>query len=317
MNMYLLLLLGFAVLIFGGELLVRGAAGLALKARISPLVVGLTVVSIGTSAPELFASLQAVWQGSSDIAVGNVIGSNIANLGLVLAVTALIFPIVVDRQVLRQDWPMMIIATLAFFFFSLDGHLSFLDGLIFFLTLSFFTVYLIVRSRMQASEREHMEDTEEFVKVAKQPYTKLLVLIVLGCVGLYFGSSWFLDGAIQLASTFGVSDHVIGVTVVAFGTSVPELAASGIAAFRKQSDISIGNLIGSNIFNILGVLGITSMVSPLSISEEILGWDFYWMLGIGLILFPMIFLKKKIGRIDGIILLACYTAYIAFLVIGQ
>ncbi|MFT5185180.1 MAG: cation:H+ antiporter, partial [Flavobacteriales bacterium] len=142
MNMYLLLVSGFAVLIFGGELLVRGAAGLALKSRISPLVVGLTVVSIGTSAPELFSSLQAVWRDSAEIAVGNVIGSNIANLGLVLAITALIFPIAVDRQVLRQDWPMMVIATLAFFFFSLDGRLVFLDGLIFIVTLTFFTVYL-------------------------------------------------------------------------------------------------------------------------------------------------------------------------------
>ncbi|MFT5185307.1 MAG: cation:H+ antiporter, partial [Flavobacteriales bacterium] len=166
-------------------------------------------------------------------------------------------------------------------------------------------------------EREHLEESDEFVKVAKQPFVKLLVLILLGCIGLYFGSSWFLDGAIQLASQFGVSDHVIGVTVVAFGTSVPELAASGIAAFRKQSDISIGNLIGSNIFNVLGVLGVTSMVSPLVISEEIMAWDFYWMLGIALLLFPMIFFKKKIGRIDGILLLACYAAYIAFLVVRK
>lgn len=313
--MYFLLVAGFAVLMFGGEFLVRGAAGLALKARISPLVVGLTVVSIGTSAPELFASLQAVWQGSPEICVGNVIGSNIANLGLVLAITAIIFPIAVDRQVLRQDWPMMMIATMAFYFFSLDGTLTFTDGAIFVSTLALFTVYLIVRSRMQSSSREDMEDTEEFDKVAKRPYLQLLVLILIGCVGLYYGSEWFLSGAIEVATTFGVSDHVIGVTVVAFGTSVPELAASGIAAFRKQSDISLGNLIGSNIFNLLGVLGVTSMVSELPISDRVLDWDYFWVFGVALLLFPMMFVRRKLGRIDGFILLGCYAAYIFFLVL--
>ncbi|MCB0760605.1 MAG: calcium/sodium antiporter [Flavobacteriales bacterium] len=315
MSIYLLLLAGFAILMVGGELLVRGAAGLALKAKISPLVVGLTVVSIGTSAPELFASLQAVWQGSPEICVGNVIGSNIANLGLVLAITVLIFPITVDRQVLRQDWPMMLIATLAFYIFSLDGRLSFLDGLIFTATLALFTIYLIVRSRMQAADREHMEETEEFTKVAGQAYWKLLGLIGVGCVGLYFGSEWFLEGAIGVATQFGVSDHVIGVTVVAFGTSVPELAASGIAAFRKQSDISLGNLVGSNIFNLLGVLGVTAMTGSLPISDTVMHWDYFWVLGVALLLFPMMFFKGKIGRIDGLILLASYVAYITFLVI--
>ncbi len=312
---YLFLFLGFVVLIISGEVMVRGAAGLALKARISPLIVGLTVVSLGTSAPELFASLQALKMGSPEIAVGNVIGSNIANLGLVLGITTIIFPIAIDRMILRQDWPMMLVAIIAFYILGMDGELSFWDGALLFSMLIFFTGYLILRSKWQRSDEpeEHDEDGE-FNKVAGKSYWILIVLIIAGGLGLYFGSEWFLKGAIGIAYAFNIPEHVVGATIIAFGTSIPELAASGVAAFRKQSDISIGNLVGSNIFNLFGVLGITSMVGTLGISPQVLEKDFFWMLGVALILFPIMFFGKKITRLNGLTLLLFYVGFVYFLV---
>jgi cation:H+ antiporter len=316
---YLFLVLGFAILIIGGDLLVRGSSGLAIRAKISPLVVGLTVVSFGTSAPELFASIQAAFMdfpNATDISVGNVIGSNIANLGLVLGITSLIFPLVTDPQILRQDWPMVMIASLAFFFFALDGEISFIDGAIFLSSLIFLTVYLIARSMSKEKLKVlSVEELKTYEKAASQGYVKLFGLIAVGCAALYFGSKLFLDGAIDIAKSYNISGHVIGVTIVAFGTSIPELAASVIAAFRKEADISIGNLLGSNIFNILGVLGITSMIKTLPVGAEVMSSDVFWMIGVAFILLPMIVFRKKIGRIDGLILLTIYIVYIVKLVL--
>lgn len=311
MSEILLLVLGFAALIAGGELLVRGAAGLALKAKISPMIVGLTIVSLGTSAPELFASVRAALMGNPDISVGNVIGSNIANLGLVLGITVLIFPIPVDRSVLKKEWIIMILATLAFFFLSYDNNLGLLDGLLLVACIVAFTGYLMYKGvgkhEMTATEAQGHK------KHAKYGFWVLAGLIIFGCLGLYFGSEWFLEGSIDIAQRFGVSDHVIGVTLVAFGTSIPELAASGIAAFRRQTDISLGNLIGSNIFNIFAVLGITAIVNPLSVDDHILHNDFFWMLGIALLLFPIMLVGSKITRFNGVLLLATYAVYIIML----
>lgn len=313
---YLQLILGFAILMAGGELLVRGASGMALKANIAPLVVGLTVVSLGTSAPELLVSIQAATDGNPEISIGNVVGSNIANLGLVLGITAMIFPIAVDRLVIRQDWPMMMAASMAFFIFALDNQLSFLEGLILFVTLIFFTVYLLFRSKWFDSPQPDV-DVDELKVQAEKPVYGLIFFVLAGCVGLYFGSEWFVSGAVEIAMSFGVSEHVIGVTVVAFGTSVPELAASGIAAYRKQADISIGNLIGSNIFNILAVLGITSMITPIAVADNVLKFDIFWMLGVAAILFPIMLFRSTISRWNGFLLFCIYLAYIAFLLATQ
>ena len=308
MNEILLLILGFAALIFGGELLIRGSVGIALKAKISPMVIGLTVVSLGTSAPELFASMQAALMDKTDIAIGNVIGSNIANFGLVLGFTALIFPLLINRSVLKKELPLLIIVSLSFLFLSLDGLLGLWDGILLIVGIITFTVFLIVKS-----VKNHEAPDGELEKKARHGFWTLTGLIVFGSLGLYFGSEWFLEGAIEIATKFGVSDHVIGVTLVAFGTSIPELAASGIAAFRKQTDISLGNLIGSNVFNILGVLGVTAIINPLDISSHILQHDFIWMLGLTLLLFPMIYFGKKISRFNGLTLLICYFTYITLL----
>lgn len=311
-----MLLLGFAVLMAGGEFLVRGASGLALKAKISPLIVGLTVVSIGTSAPELLVSIQAAFTGNADIAIGNVIGSNIANLGLVLGITALIFPLRIDRLIIRQDWPMMMAGSLLFFIFCLDNTISFTEGIILFSILVFFTIYLLFRSKWFDTEAPVVE-IDDLEKEAGKSFSSLIILVIIGCIGLYFGSEWFVEGAVKIAQSFGVSEHIIGVTLVAFGTSVPELAASGIAAFRKQSDISIGNLIGSNIFNILGVIGVTSMLTPLNVSDAVIGFDMFWMLGIAALLFPIMFFGSRISRWNGFILLSIYVGYIVTLLLTQ
>ena len=308
MNEILLLILGFAALIFGGELLIRGSVGIALKAKISPMVIGLTVVSLGTSAPELFASMQAALMDKTDIAIGNVIGSNIANFGWFLGFTALIFPLLINRSVLKKELPLLIIVSLSFLFLSLDGLLGLWDGILLIVGIITFTVFLIVKS-----VKNHEAPDGELEKKARHGFWTLTGLIVFGSLGLYFGSEWFLEGAIEIATKFGVSDHVIGVTLVAFGTSIPELAASGIAAFRKQTDISLGNLIGSNVFNILGVLGVTAIINPLDISSHILQHDFIWMLGLTLLLFPMIYFGKKISRFNGLTLLICYFTYITLL----
>ncbi|MCH2198934.1 MAG: calcium/sodium antiporter [Flavobacteriales bacterium] len=312
-----LLIAGLVVLVASGEVLVRGAAGIALKADIPPLIVGLTVVSIGTSAPELFASVTAALEGNPGLSIGNVVGSNIANLALVLGITAIIYPIPVSRGVLRFDGPVMVAMTLLFIFFMWDRELVAYEGGILVGLMIAFILVLIRRSRIERKKqleadaaREFETDADEFDGFKKRSYLLLTGLVIAGCIGLYFGSNWFVGGASGIAKSLGVSDYVIGVTIVAFGTSVPELVASVIAALRHQTDISIGNLIGSNIFNILSVIGITSLVKPLPVDGALLANDVWWMLGIALLIFPLIRMGYKIVRWNGILLLAIYIIYI-------
>lgn len=304
-----LLIIGLLTLVGSGEVLVRGAAGIALKAKISPLIVGLTVVSIGTSAPELFASVTAALNGSSALAIGNVVGSNIANITLVLGITAIIYPITVDRLLLRLDGPVMAAATVLFILLAWDMTLSKVDGILLIIGLIVFLLTLIRRARKEPSAVDN--EVEELEGFGQKGYGILSLFIVLGCIGLYFGSDWFVTGASNIASNLGVSDHIIGVTVVAVGTSIPELVASAIAALRQQSDISIGNLVGSNIFNILGVLGVSSIIIPLPIDQNVIDSDMWWMLGAALLIFPLIRMGYKIVRWEGILLIGVYIAYIA------
>ena len=306
----LILLAGLGVLVAGGEFLVKGAVGFSSAMKISPLVVGMTIVAFGTSAPELLVSMTSALEGNPGIAVGNVVGSNIANIALVLGITVLIFPIVTDRQTKFVDFPMMMFATMIFYFFARDGLLTFTEGLIFFSMIVVFTFFLINNSRKKTKKNAEFEELSK----ETMPNWKSGAFLLAGFLGLYFGAEWFIHGAVGLAD-YLLADNpdkntIIGVTVVAFGTSAPELVASCVAAYRKETDISVGNLIGSNIFNILVVLGITSMVTPIPVSREIIHFDIYWVIGVAFLLMFILAIGKKIGRIKGAILLSVYVAYI-------
>lgn len=308
---YIQLTVGLILLIIGGEVLVKGAVECALRFRISKLVVGMTVVSFGTSAPELVVSIQAAYQGFPDIAMGNIIGSNIANLALVLGLTAVIFPIAVSKNSLRFDWPVMMLVTLVFYLLILDGDLGILEGSALLLILIIFNTFLIWKSRQESSIPDGIDQD---IETSTVPLWRSLLFVGLGAGALAFGSDWLVEGAVDVAHRFGVSDLVISVTIVAFGTSAPELITSIMAAFRKHADISIGNLIGSNIYNIALVLGVTGILKPIQVSETILSFDIYWVLGIALIIFPFMLHKRKISRWEGAFLFLAYLVYI-FLVV--
>lgn len=311
------LILGLIVLILGGDFLVKGAVGLALKARVSTLVIGMTVVSFGTSAPELLVSVGAALEGGEEslLSAGNVIGSNIANLALVLGVTALIYPIKVQNSSIFQDWPVMFLSTILFvvFMWFFDGdelQINRWEGIILFSLIIIYTIYLLRKS----GEKKPLED-EDVVDQSNKPLLLNLTFLVLGGIGLVYGTSWLLGAATNIALEAGVSPFVIGVTIIAFGTSVPELATSGIAAYRKQTDIAIGNLIGSNIFNILSVAGLTGVVAGMPLQKEILVYDAWWMIAISAIIFPFMLHKKNIHRWKGVLLLLVYLIYVGFLIL--
>jgi cation:H+ antiporter len=257
-------------------------------------------------------SLKAAFLEKPEITIGNVIGSNIANLALVLGLTAVIFPIPVSRNSIQYDWPMMMLSGILFFLFALDGVIVWWEGLILILILVAFLVYLISNSRKSNKQLEDAEvSPNEIIK--KINIGKQFLWLTIGCIGLYFGAVWLIDGASSLGAKLGLSDHVIAITIVAFGTSVPELATSIIAAYKQEMDISVGNLIGSNIFNIMAVLGITALIYPIAINEAVVYWDMLWMLAIFIVVFPMMLIGAKIGRISGSILLAAYCTYIFML----
>ena len=303
-------LLGLTLLVVGGEFLVRSSVALSFKFNISKLVIGMTVVSFATSAPELLVSLQAALKGSSDIALGNVIGSNIANIGLVLGITALISPLTVSKSFYKLNWPMMMLLSVVLYFLLKSGLiLDRWEGAALMISLIIFLVVLIRRSQRYPDIQ--VEDLDDTLKIVSG--FKITIWLLIGAVALYFGSEWLVFGAIEMATSMGVSERVISVTMVAIGTSVPELAASVIAALKKEKAISLGNLIGSNIFNIATVLGLTAMIQPIAInSPQILSSDMFWMMGYAFILIPMILLPKRleIGRFKGFILLASYLVFV-------
>jgi cation:H+ antiporter len=317
---YLFLILGLITLIVGGEFLVNGAVDIAKKFHISSLVIGMTVISFGTSAPELIVSISAALTGTPEIAIGNVVGSNIANIALVLGITVMIFPIVVDRNSKILDWPMMAFASILFFvfavFFGTHNTIEQWEGTILFAILIGFIYYLISSSRKKTKLENKATITEdnEDDKPPMKPIKATLYLL-LGLVGLYFGAKWLVENAIVIAKTFNVSDSVIGLTVIAFGTSVPELATSAVAAFKKETDISIGNLIGSNLFNIMAVIGITAMIKPIPVTELVIKSDMIWMLAITFALLPLMLIGKKLGRLQGVMLFGTYVVYITLIII--
>ncbi|RIA09001.1 cation:H+ antiporter [Flavobacteriaceae bacterium MAR_2010_72] len=313
----LLVFLGLVLLVVGGEFLVRSSVALSFKLKLSKLVIGMTVVSFATSAPELLVSLQAAIDGSSDIALGNIIGSNIANIGLVLGITAIISPLVVERDFFRLNWPvMMIMSFLLYVFLRDDNHLSAEEGLIFMTLLIFFLIVIIRDSRKKTKiSLEGLDDS-----LQQTSNFKITVWLLIGAFALYFGSEWLVDGAKQLASNLGVSEYAISVTVIAIGTSVPELAASVIAALKKEKAISLGNLIGSNIFNLASVLGITAMISPITInpnSPEILSTNIFWMIGFAAVVLPLVLVPKlyELGRLKGFLLFGAYMVFIYYTIV--
>lgn len=308
----ILVLAGLALLVVGGEYLVRSSVALSFRFNISKLVIGMTVVSFATSAPELLVSLQAALSGNSDIALGNVIGSNVANIGLVLGITAIISPLVVDRSFYKLNWPMMMLVSVALYYFlKNDSVLSQLEGVILLVALVLFLISLL-RYALRNRNVE-VEDVDD--KLQTVTGFKITIWMLIGAAALYFGSNWLVRGAQELAKAVGVSDYAISVTVIAIGTSVPELAASVIAAIKKEKAISLGNLIGSNIFNICAVLGITSIIKPIVVNPntpEILSSNIFWMLGIAAIILPLILLPKRheISRYKGFLLFGAYIVFI-------
>jgi cation:H+ antiporter len=304
---YLFIIGGLVLLVFGGDWLLKAAVGMSLRLNISKIIIGMTVVSFATSAPELIVSVQSALNGFPDIALGNVVGSNIANIGLILGVVALISAMPVDTTFFKIDMPAVIVSSLlitGILFY--DGQIDRWEGAVMFALLITFIVFLIRNQRKSKNEIELPEE-----KVMSMPW--VMFFLTIGGIALYFGSDLLIKGAVNVAETFGVSDRVIAVTVVAIGTSIPELAASLIAAVKKESSISIGNVLGSNIFNILSVLGLTAMIQPVKvIDQRLLTFDIFWMLGFAFILLFLAFMPKRgfIDRRAGIILLLAYGTFI-------
>ncbi|MET4732253.1 cation:H+ antiporter [Thalassospira sp. MBR-102] len=300
---YLLLLAGLVGLFFGGEALVRGSVGIAQRLAMPPLLIGLTVVGFGTSTPELLVSVDAALRGASDIALGNVVGSNIANILLIVGVSALVWPIRVSGDTLKRDTAVMMAAAIILvpiFAFGMMGRVA---GGILFVSLVAYLVFAYRQSR-----NAPVADDSDLPVPARGLWLSL-IWVIGGLVALMFGARFMVDGAVTIARTFGVSEAFIGLTVVAVGTSLPELATSLIAAFRKQSEIAIGNIVGSNIFNILGILGLTAIITPIPVASRFLTFDLPIMIAVSLVL-TVLLRRQTIGRGIGIVMLVAYGGYV-------
>lgn len=314
----LFLVLGLVLLVGGAEFLVRGAARLATAAGISSLVVGLTVVAFGTSAPELAVSVAAAYKGQADLAIGNVVGSNIFNVLAILGLSAVIIPLVVAQQLVRFDVPLMIGISFLLFLLGYDGKIGRLDGILLFGGVVTYTVFLIRQSRKESSAEVKSEYEDEFGgKGGGGVWWKNVGLMVLGLACLMMGSKWLVDSAVAIAKSFGVSELVIGLTIVAAGTSMPEVATSVVAALRGERDIAVGNVVGSNIFNVLCVLGLSSIVSPagIHVSNAALRFDIPVMIAIAVACLPIFFTGYRISRLNGVAFLGFYAAYLGYLIL--
>jgi cation:H+ antiporter len=305
-QVYILLILGLLLLFISGKYLVESSVVIARMFRIPTMIIGLTVVSFGTSAPELLVSLQAALKGLPEIAMGNVVGSNISNILLVLAITAVIFPIPVPGKSVRQDWPVMMAVSLLLFAFSLNGWLSRLEGLVLVALLVGYIGFAVIQARRNPEIR------------VKEPGHKSMrgwvavILFLVSCAGLAYGADLLVGNAARIAEKMGVSQRVISITMVAVGTSIPELATSVIAALKKETDIAIGNIIGSNIMNILAVLGFTGIIGAIRVDKAIARFDIPWMLAVSVLLLLMMLpaARSKITRWEGILMILIYLLYI-------
>ena len=304
----LMLLAGLAVLIWGADLLVKGSSRLASSFGITPLVIGLTVVAFGTSSPELAIAVSSAYNGEADIAVGNVIGSNIFNVLFILGLSALITPLVVSKQLVKLDVPIMVAVSVLALLLSLDGRIGFWEGGVLFAGM---IAYIVLAIRISRASGEAVEEIE-----GNHHWTINVLLIGAGLALLVLGSRWLVNAAVEIATAMGVSELVIGLTIVAAGTSMPEVATSITAAVRGQRDIAVGNVVGSNIFNILSVLGITAMVAPggLPVSPAAINFDYPVMLAVAVACLPIFFVGYSIQRWEGALFFGYYIAYTVYLV---
>lgn len=312
---YLLLVVGLLLLLGGAEFLVKGAAGLASRLGISPFLIGLTLVGFGTSSPELVASLQGAFEGYPGIAVGNVIGSNIANILLILGASGLIFPLLCDRNVLKRDGTMMLLAAAILIAVCLMGELSRAAGFAFLALLAVYLVYTYRADKKGQDGAGELHAAEaEFLK-ARHPMSLVIEIVMAagGLVALVVGASLLVDAAVEIASGFGISDSVVGLTIVAVGTSLPELATSVFAALRRQADIAIGNVVGSNIFNVFGIAGVVASVKPVSVPGDIASFDIWVMAAASILFMVFAWTGRRIGRVEAFLLLLGYGAYVMFL----
>ena len=305
------LLAGILALWFAADWLVQGASKIAVNLKIKPMVVGLTIVAFGTSAPELLVSVSAALRDQPGVAWGNIVGSNVANIALVLGVCAFLSPIEIDRKTLTSELPMMLAATVLCYICAFIGTgLVLVDGIIFIL----FLAYFIYRAFSGAKDGDELdEETAELVRGSKKGMNAWYIFqIVVGFGGLVLGAKWLVLGATDIATAFGLSQVFIGLSIVAFGTSLPELAASGMAAWRGKTELSIGNVVGSNIFNIVLVLGVTSIIAPIQLTKADLSNELLWMLAVSFFLYGLCWFGKKLTKRHGTILLMTYVAFIYF-----
>lgn len=315
----LLFIAGLSTLIIGAELLVRGASRLAAAFGVPPLVIGLTIVAVGTASPEIAVSLQAAAAGQSDLTLGNVLGSNIFNILLILGMTALVKPIFIAEQLIRKDAPIMFGISLLTFALALDGNLGWVDGSILFIGLIGYTIFALRQSK-QESRSVQKEYAREYAPKEKRTIQGTIINIIFIMTGLgllVLGSNWLVESATQIALSLGVSELVIGLTIVAAGTSLPEVATSVIAALKGESDIAVGNAVGSNIYNLLGVLGLGTIVAPagISVPSRVLQFDLPVMVFVALITLPIFYIDSRISRTEGGLLLSYYLTYMAYVIL--
>ena len=316
-----LFLLGFVFLVVGADTLVKGASEFATSVGISPLVVGLTIIAFGTSAPELAVSVQSAYAGQPDLTVGNVVGSNILNILMVLGIAAVIAPLTVNTKLIKIDVPLMIGVSILLYILSMDLMISRLDGMILFAIVAVYTTYLIVQSRRDNSviAEAELEELEELQKESQEHSIWVKVAyILIGFVLLVLGADWLVKGAVVIAQYFGLSELIIGLTIIAIGTSLPELAATVAASLRGEKDLIIGGAVGSNLFNISMVLGISSMVAPngISVSPAALNVDMLIMIAVAILCLPTFFSGKQLDRWEGVLFLAYYVAYTIYLLLS-
>ena len=309
---FALLAVGLFCLFYGGNWLVRGASSLALSFGLSVLIIGLTVVAIGTSMPELLVSVQAALAGKSDLAIGNVLGSNIANIGLILGATGLIAPLGIKAVLLRREIPIMIVITVFTYLLTLDGQLSRVDGIVLlFAFASFNLLFYFFARQEQDARRDSRSDSDREPQNERGPRVREFAHLCLGIVALVLGSRLMVEGAVNLARQIGVSELIIAITLVAFGTSLPELAASLAAAFHKETDLAIGNVVGSNIANLLLVLGMTAFLQPIAVNRADVQFEFIVMIAFSILLAPFA-RRQKLGRRQSAVFLGAYFAFVFY-----
>ena len=303
---YIAIFFGLLLLVKGGDWLLKAAVALSINLSIPKIVIGMTVVSFATSAPELIVSVKSALMGHPDLAMGNVIGSNIANLALVLGIVILIEPIIVTKNFFRTDWPIMFLSTMIFYFFIKNNNLTINEGFILFTLLIAVLIFLLF------FQKNNIVDDSSLVSEVSNKKV-ILLLFFGGGIALWLGSEMLIKGSVSLAQEIGISERIISISIISIGTSIPELSASLVAIFKKEKAISLGNLIGSNIFNILAVMGITAMIQPIVFFDEnLIESDFLWMIFISVLILPLAFIPKrmKLGRFEGAILLCCYAIFI-------